>query len=111
VSPDPRLDHVNRTIRTIEHAALMRRTFRLSCSNCRHDRALDAVPLWWLFYRRRWADGLPEAIRRFYCAACRKRTGTLHRPRFRITEDRPIGDQFPYPPEHEWKRLVARFRS
>jgi hypothetical protein len=108
---DPTRDHVNRTIRTIELAALMRRTIMLSCSRCRHQRLLDARALWWLFHQRRWADGLPIATERFYCAACWRRDHKRYRPGYQITDETPVGDQFPEPDEREWKRLVARFRS
>lgn len=106
-------DHLNRKLRSLMHCALYRKTLELVCPNtdCGHNRLLDAVPLWWLFSRRGWDDRLPCAIRHFYCSKCWRARRWILRPRYRITADNPAGDQFAYPPEHEWKRLVARYRS
>ncbi|WP_454882624.1 hypothetical protein [Sphingomonas oryzagri] len=106
-------DHLNRKLRTITHCALYRKTLKLVCANedCGHVRLLDAVPLWWLFNSQGWDDRLPGAVRHFYCSRCWKGRRWVLRPRYLVTADTPTGEQFTYPPESEWKRLVSRYRS
>lgn len=104
-------DHLNRKIRTLTHAALMRRTLKLICPSCRHERLLDTVPLWWMFLGRGWDDELPGAARHFYCDACWRGGRRAVRPRYQLTDATPAGPQFQYPPEREWKRLTRRFRG
>ncbi|MDQ1158907.1 hypothetical protein QE385_003234 [Sphingomonas sp. SORGH_AS 950] len=104
-------DHLNRKIATLTHAALMRRTLKLTCTTCQRARLLDTVPLWWLWSRKGWDDRLAKAARRFYCAPCWHGRYHAARPRYAITDAAPAGQQFPYPPELEWKRLVSRFRG
>ncbi len=65
---------------------------------------------WWLFTKRGWDDGLPNAIRRLCCQPCRE-AGRVVRPRFVVTREQPEGPQPPYPDRHEWKRVVSRYRS
>ncbi len=109
-STDDAVDHVGRRLRTLEHCALHRRTIRLTCPACGRARRLDAIPLWWLFVRRGWDDDLPQALDRLCCQPCRD-GGRVVRPRFVVTREQPEGDQPPYPSEHEWKRVVSRYRS
>lgn len=109
-STDDAVDHVGRRLRTLEQCALHRRTFRLTCPACGRVRRLDAIPLWWLFRTRGWDDALPDAMRRLCCETCRD-DGRIVRPRHVVTRDLPEGDQPPYPSEHEWKRIVSRYRS
>ena len=104
-------DHIGRTLRTIEHCALHRRTLRLTCPRCRSVRVLDAVALWWLFHRRGWPDDLASAARRFVCSACRESGQLPPAPAIAVSRDQPNGPQPPYPDEREWKRLVSRYRS
>ena len=104
-------DHLNRKIVTITHAALMRKTIKLTCPTCKRERLLDAVTLWWLYLKRGWDDRLPKAIRHFYCHPCWHLRCHAARPFFEIIDKTPEGEQFPYPPESEWKRLVSRYRS
>ena len=114
MTSEAHLDHTNRRIPTVEYAALMRRSFHLRCPRCAYDRLLDAVPLWWLFYKKGWNDQLPAAItRRFYCGRCcpARGEGPKVRPKFNLSEAIPTGPQLPYPDEREWKRLVSRTRS
>jgi hypothetical protein len=101
-------DHLGYRIRTLTECALHRKTLQLKCPLCQHERLLDSVPLWWMW--RRSDDRLQIAMRRFYCRACRRDTGSIVRPRFEITDKTPVGSQFDYPPEHEWKRLIRRYR-
>ena len=108
--PDDAQDHTGRTLRTLEHCALHKRTIRLTCPACGHVRLLDALPLWWLFVRRGWDDRVPGAVkRRLFCEAC-KGKGRV-RPNLRSTRETPEGPQPPYPDRHEWKRVVSRYRS
>jgi hypothetical protein len=113
MSVDPARDHLNRKLRTIMHCALYRKTLKLVCANdgCGHFRLLDAVPLWWLYHCRSWEDRLPGAVRHFYCSRCWQAQRWILRPRYLVTDEQPAGDQFEYPPESEWKRLVSRYRS
>lgn len=71
---------------------------------------LEAVTLWWMFHRRGWDDGLPTAIRRFYCDVCWRSRYVAYRPSFEISTQPPEGPQFAYPPEYEWKRLIRGYR-
>ena len=104
------VDHVGRRLRTLEECALHRRTFRLTCPACGHVRLLDAIPLWWLFVKRGWDDGLPAAIGKLYCQPCRD-AGRVVRPRYIVTREQPEGPQPPYPEQREWNRIVSRYRS
>lgn len=107
---DDAVDHVGRRLRTLEQCALHRRTLRLTCPGCSRVRRLDAIPLWWLFRRHGWDDDLPGAMRRLCCQACRDQ-GRVVRPRHMVTREQPEGHQPPYPSEHEWKKVVSRYRS
>ena len=107
---DDTVDHVGRRLRTLEQCALHRRTVRLTCPACGYVRRLDAIPLWWLFARRGWDDGLPDALRRLFCQPCQAK-GRIIRPTFVITREDPEGLQLPYPSHQEWKRIVSRYRS
>ena len=109
-STDDAVDHVGRRLRTLEQFALHRRTFRLTCPVCGRVRLIDAIPLWWLFLKRGWDDGLPGAMQRLCCEACRA-AGRVVRPRHVVTREQPEGPQPAYPSEHEWKRVVSRYRS
>lgn len=82
----------------------------MTCPGCSRVRRLDAIPLWWLFVRRGWDDDLPRAIGRLRYDACHS-AGRVVRPRFVVTREQPEGEQPPYPSEHEWKRVVSRYRS
>lgn len=104
-------DHLNRKIVTITHAAIMRRTLKLTCPLCQRERLLDTVPLWWLFFRHGWDDHLPKAATRFVCIACWRHSKSLVRPRYAITDTAPQGEQFPYPSDREWARFVRRRRG
>lgn len=104
-------DHVGRRLRTLEQCALHKRTLRLVCPSCRHERVLDAVPLWWLFSRRGWDDALPAATARLCCSSCRDLYGGRVRPVLTVGRDQPTGEQLPYPDAATWKRLVSRYRS
>lgn len=102
--------HTEARLGCLEHCALHRRTIVMTCPRCRSVRRFDAVALWWLFRRRGWNDGVPEARRRFHCAACR-RSGRTSRPALEITREPPDADQPPYPDRATWNRLVSRYRS
>jgi hypothetical protein len=104
------IDHVGRRLLTLKQCALHRRTIRLTCPACGHIRLIDAIPLWWLFAKRGWDDGLPEAMARLCCLHCRN-GGRVVRPRYLVTRDYSEGPQPPYPTAAEWKKVVSRYRS
>ncbi len=110
MAEDAAYDHINRKLRNLEHCALHRGTITVTCKQCQRIRRFDAVALWWLFQRRGWDDGLPDAARRFRCSSCPK-TGRRGIVDWQITRDRADDDQPPFPDESTWKRLVARYRS
>lgn len=110
MSASAEYDHVGRRLRTLEHCALHKRTLRLTCPHCAHVRVLDAVCLWWLFTRRGWDGGLPSAVSRLCCTACKAQGATV-RPRITVGREAPTGEPLPYPDEATWKRLVSRYRS
>jgi hypothetical protein len=105
-------DHINRKITTVEHAALMRRTIRLTCPLCQHTRLFDAVGLWWHCQHGGWGQQLADVARRFYCESCWRTRCSSQRARYIVTDEKPDdGKQFDYPPESVWKKLVSRYRS
>lgn len=110
IATDHGQDHVGRRLRTLEQCALHKRTLRLSCPSCGHERIMDAVCLWWMFSRRRWDDDLRAVANRLSCSGCKGR-GTRVRPRMTIGRDPPTGEPLPYPDQATWKRLVSRHRS
>lgn len=91
--------------------ALRRWNLRLSCPSCRHERVLSGAGLWWLFHRRRWDDDLSQAPSRFFCTRCSLSSPRKVLPLIARTRDSPTGDPLPDPDMHEWKRLIARYRS
>lgn len=111
VMTEAELDHADRRLRTLEHCALHRRTIRLDCPACRRVVRIDAVPLWWWFRSRGLDDGIPKAWRRLHCAECRRRDGSVVRPRAAITRDAPDPTALSYPDGSTWRRLVSRYRS
>jgi RNase P subunit RPR2 len=105
-------DHINRRITTLTHAALMRRTIRLTCRRCPHARRFDPIPIWWLFQRKRWRDTFDDVPKRFYCSRCLAELWKRVRdPAVAITNEEPEPSKLPYPDEREWKRFVRRYRS
>jgi hypothetical protein len=105
-------DHLDRPLSTLTQCALHRRTVCLSCRACPHERLLDAIPLWWMFDRRGWSLELREVPRKFYCGPCwSQRCKKVSRPRLELTNRAFEGEQFVYPDERAWRRLVSRYRS
>jgi RNase P subunit RPR2 len=111
MAPGDDLTHIGQRLRSLEHCALHRRTIKLTCPTCQHERRFDAVALWWLYEQRGWNDHLPRAYRRLYCEACLVKLHRVVRPIAEITRDKPDAEQPPYPEERTWKKLVSRYRS
>jgi len=112
MATSPERDHLGRKLDTLVHCALHRRTLRLSCRRCPHVRLLDAVPVWHLFERKGWSGLMADVPGRFFCSRCMtERLRKVRSPRVQVTEDRPGKEQFPYPDERTWKRLISRYRS
>ncbi|WP_298091389.1 hypothetical protein [uncultured Sphingomonas sp.] len=55
------------------------------------------MPLWWLFHRRGWDDGLPAVARRLHCSICRGQGGPVVQPRMTVGRDPLTCEQLPYP--------------
>ena len=98
-------------LRTLTDLALRHWNVRLRCPSCRHERVMSGAGLWWLFQRNRWQDALEDAKRRLYCSRCLKRNRRKVAPWIDKTRDAPTGAPLPDPPDHEWKRQIARYRS
>lgn len=98
-------------LRTITDLALCFWNVRLSCLRCGHQRVLSGARLWWLFYGKCWADDLRSAVQRFHCDHCKRQGLSRVRPRIDTTKDAPSGGKLVDPPDHEWKKLTARYRS
>lgn len=98
-------------MRTATDLALRYSNVRLTCPACGHVRILSGVGLWWLFHRKRWSDHVGEITRRLYCGRCHARNGMKVSPRLDKTKDAPTGKPLENPSDHEWKRLIARYRS
>ncbi len=99
-------------LRTITDLALRFWNVRLRCPRCQHERIVSGAGLWWLFQRRRWFDdSVQRAARRLYCSLCHHRYRRKVVPWIDKTKDPPTGQPLLDPPEHEWKRLIARYRS
>ena len=108
----PDRDHLGRKLDTLVHCALHRRTLKLSCLHCPHVRLLDAVPVWYLFDRKGWSGLMWDVPKRFFCSRCMtERLRKVRGPRVQVTDERPGKEQFPYPDERTWKRLISRYRS
>lgn len=108
---DDDLDHVNRRLTNLQRCAMHRRTIRVACPRCGHSYGYDAVPLWWMFEKKRWDDRITMVAQRLYCARCRQRNGRKIRPNVAITRAMPDPAQPPYPDKSIWRRLVSRYRS
>lgn len=92
-------------------AAAWRRGVKPVC-RCGHSAVFDPHCLWWRFERRGWDDRLEKALARFWCIRCKWRTGKRVRPaRFDLVAQSVSDIVLEFPPEHEWKRAVRRFRS
>ena len=109
---DPSRDHVGRRLTALWLCALYRRSLHLRCPACQHQRLIDAIPVWWLFKRRRWSETLRDVPPRFYCSRCLADRGRRTRgPRLTISLDPAEPCDLPYPDEREWKRMVSRYRG
>lgn len=108
----PDRDRLGRKLDTLMHCALHRRTLRLSCRSCPHVRLRAAVLVWFLFERKGWSGLMWDVPKRFFCGRCMtERLRMVRSPRVQVTEERPGTEQFPYPDDRTWKRLISRYRS
>lgn len=96
---------------TIFEVAAFQKNLKITCRLCRRHQIVEAVALWWMFYRRGWDGNLNMAVERFYCLPCTEYYRTrLKRAMMTPTSDKPTVS-LPVPPEREWKRAVSRYRS
>jgi len=78
---------------------------------CGHSTAFNPHGLWWRFERRGWDVRFEKALARFWCIRCKWRTGRRVRPvKFELVQQSVDDIELEYPPDHEWKRAVRRFR-
>lgn len=78
---------------------------------CGHSAAFNPHGLWWRFERRGWDVRFEKALARFWCIRCKWRTGRRVRPvKFELVRQSVDDIELEYPPDHEWKRAVRRFR-
>ncbi len=98
-------------LRTLTDLALRYWNVKLTCPKCAAARVMSGPGLWWLFHRRRWPDAIGDVKRRMYCMACRQRRRERIRPIIDKTKDAPTGAPLQLPGDHDWKKLIARYRS
>ena len=109
---EPQRDHVGHKIDTLSLCAVYQTALRFECRVCNHWCVVPAIPIWWLFERRGWPDGLHHACKRFYCSHCLSRKGKkIHDPHVRVTGEKPSGDPFAWPDERTWLRMARRFKG
>lgn len=78
---------------------------------CGHSAVFNPHGLWWHFQKRMWDDHLGKARAHFWCRPCAFRTGRRVRPlRLELVAQRTDDIELAFPPDHEWKRAVSRFR-
>ncbi len=105
-------DHCGRRLDALWQCALYRRSLRLGCRRCPHQGLIDARPLWWLFKRRGWAEGLRDVPARLYCGRCWAERGARVRgPRLAVSLDAAPPCGLPDPNVREWRRMVSRYRG
>ena len=98
-------------LRTLTDLALRRWHVKLSCPDCKHVRVVSGAGLWYLFYRKHWTDELRDVMRRLYCGRCWQQRHVKIKPQLDKTHDAPTGAKLTDPPDYEWKKLIARYRS
>lgn len=98
-------------LRTLTDLALRKWHVRLTCPTCGTVRVMSGAGLWYLFDRKHWNDDLRSARQRLYCALCFANRRVKIRPRIDKTHEGPTGPKLPDPSDHDWKKLIARYRS
>ena len=92
-------------------AAAWRYAIRPVC-RCGHSATFNPHGLWWRFERKGWDNDFAKAKLRFWCTRCAWSAGRRVRPvRLEVVRQSEGDIQMPFPPDHEWKRAISRFRS
>ena len=97
-----------RTATSVFETAAYHMNVKIAC-RCGHALVYEAHCLWRLFDRKGWNDSFYDIRRRFYCKACRDRTGRRVRPMVEATRE-AVTVTLPWPTEAEWKRAGRRVR-
>lgn len=100
-----------RVATNIFEAAAWHKGIRPVCK-CGHSAVFNPHGLWWRFECKGWDDQLVKARERFWCIRCAWRSTKRVRPLRLELVPLSVNDiELPFPPDHEWKRAVSRFRS